>query len=112
MNKKKQDLTELINDLGNKLVIMNLIRKIIKSSYMILSISTVTIMVIGLLYKVSNIYILAFWLLFLVFVLFFIEKIINNIEPNLKNNIKYLKEYVSSFELETDKLSTNNKSKK
>jgi len=103
MNKKNQDLTNLIGSLEDKLVVINLMKKIIKACYTIFSISAITTMVISILFKVANIYILAFWLLFSVFVLFFVEKFINNAEPSLKNNIKYLKEYLSNFEVENSK---------
>ena len=106
MNKKKQDLVELIDKLEDRLVVMALIKKVIKACYSIFSISAITTMIISIFFNVSNIYILAFWLLFAVFALFFIEKAINNTEPSLKNNIKYLKDYSSNFEGE------NNKNKK
>lgn len=104
MNRKKQELTDLTNKLENKLIMMDLIGRIIKVGYMIFSISAITTMVIGVIFKMSNIYSLAFWLLFLVFILFFVEKFINNNEPTLKNNIKYLKEYAIGFDLENNKI--------
>lgn len=103
MNKKKQELTDLTSTLENKLLVLGFIRKVIKFSYTTFSISAITTMLISIIFKISSIYSLAFWLLFSVFVLFFVEKYINNTEPDLKKNISYLKIYAAELDLETTK---------
>ena len=89
MNKKKRELTELIEKLEKKLVIIELMKKIIKTSYMVFSVSALTTMIIGVVFRVSNVHALAFWLLFTVFILFFVEKSMNNVQPTLTDNVKY-----------------------